>query len=185
MSPLPAGRGWLPGVLRVPSPNCDARPAGCGVELVVLHGIAVPPGDFDPAGVAALFANRPPLPALRGLRVSAHFLIDRAGGVVQFVSCARRAWHAGESSWRRRPACNDYSLGIELSGSDRRPYAPAQYRALGRLLDRLTAAYPSIRAVVGHCHVAPGRKTDPGPRFDWDALYARIGAGYDGRPADA
>ncbi len=172
--------GWVRGARRRPSPNHDRRPAGSRIELIVIHGISLPAGAFGSNNVVRLFRNDPPLPSLRDLRVSAHFLIERDGGLLQFVSCDRRAWHAGVSRWRERPACNDYSIGIELSGCDQRRYDRRQYRALIALIKQLRGAYP-LAAVAGHCHIAPGRKTDPGPRFDWELLFRRIGRQYDGR----
>lgn len=177
---------WLPGARRVPSPNRDARPPGSDVELVVLHGISLPPGRFGEGWVEALFTNRlpadlhPSFAELQGLRVSAHLFIDRRGHVTQLVPLDARAWHAGRSSWRGRPACNDYSIGIELEGADDVPYAEAQYRALRGVLAGLRRAWPLLGPgrVVGHAQVAPGRKTDPGPAFDW----ARVGAWLAGKP---
>jgi AmpD protein len=163
------------GVRHVPSPNCDERPAGAAVELLVIHGISLPPGEFGGPYIEQLFTNtldcaaHPYFAGLRGLRVSAHFLIRRRGRILQFVSCGARAWHAGESSWRGRPRCNDFSVGIELEGADDRRFTASQYRSLERLVRTLAAAYP-IRAAVGHCDIAPGRKTDPGPRFDWSRV---------------
>jgi len=172
--------GWLEGAPRRPSPNSDERPPGSRVELLVIHCISLPPGRFGATPVKRLFENRldhdehPYYDRLRGLRVSAHFLIDRDGRLVQFVSCARRAWHAGTSSWDGRAACNDFSIGVELIGAEFEPYAGAQYRTLVALQSALRSAYP-IRAVCGHSDIAPGRKTDPGPLFDWRR------AGVDGR----
>ena len=165
---------------QVPSPNCDARPAGTDVSLIVVHGISLPPGKFGGGDVARFFANEldpaadPFYPGIAHLRVSAHFFIRRDGELVQFVPCARRAWHAGVSSWRGRPSCNDYSIGIELEGTDDLPYATAQYRRLAQVVRTLRVRYP-IRDLVGHSHVAPGRKTDPGESFDWSALRASLG----------
>lgn len=168
--------GWLSGVLRIASPNFDARPAGASVDLIVVHSISLPPGEFGGDGVARLFTNRcdPQAHAcfaeLQSVRVSAHFFVRRDGQVIQFVSCHERAWHAGVSRWRGRERCNDFSIGIELEGGDFWPYEAAQYAAMDRLLAVLRAAYPQAD-VAGHCHIAPQRKTDPGPLFDW----ARIG----------
>jgi AmpD protein len=165
-------RGWLDGALRLDSPNCDARPPDTAIELLVIHNISLPPGRFGTGCVERLFTNRlragadPAFEALQGLRVSAHFLVARGGRVTQFVACNDRAWHAGASSFEGRPACNDFSLGVELEGTDERPYTAAQYRVLARLARVLFAAYP-LRAVRGHSDIAPGRKTDPGPAFDW------------------
>lgn len=168
--------GWHPRARRVPSPNQDARPRGSAIELVVVHGISLPPGVFGGDDVEKLFTNRidgaahPYFRGLVGLRVSAHFFIPRDGALLQFVSCAERAWHAGESKWRGRTNCNDFSIGVELEGTDTRPYAARQYRRLAALLRALARAYPALRAMAGHAHVAPGRKTDPGPAFDWARL---------------
>jgi N-acetyl-anhydromuramoyl-L-alanine amidase len=167
--------GWVEGTPRIESPNSDERPEGYAIELIVIHGISLPPGEFGGDQIARLFTNsldcdtHPYFRALSGLRVSAHFLVRRDGALVQFVSCLRRAWHAGASCWQGRRACNDYSVGIEFEGADDMPYEQAQYLTGARLLDALRAAYP-IRAIVGHSDVAPGRKTDPGPHFDWSSL---------------
>jgi len=160
---------------QVPSPNCDARPDGAVVDLVVVHGISLPPGRFGGDGVLRLFTNRldaaghPYYATIAGLRVSAHFLIRRDGALVQFVPCRLRAWHAGVSSWRGRERCNDFSVGIELEGTDDRRYTRSQYQTLKRLLTALLRRYPIVD-VVGHSDVAPGRKTDPGAGFDWRRL---------------
>lgn len=160
---------------QAPSPNCDARPADARIELVVVHGISLPPGRFGGRDIDRLFANRldprahPAYRDIAPLRVSAHFLIRRDGGLTQFVPCAMRAWHAGVSSWRGRERCNDFSVGIELEGADTRRYTRAQYAVLKQLIAALCARYP-VAAVVGHSDIAPGRKTDPGPSFDWGRL---------------
>lgn len=173
--------GWLVGARRRPSPHCDARPNGVEPELVVLHNISLPPGEFGGGHVAELFEGRldsrahPYFATLEGLRVSAHFLIERDGRVTQFVPCDLRSWHAGVSSFRGRACCNDWSIGIELEGTDFMPFEPAQYAALGAVLAALTACYP-LRHVAGHSHVAPGRKTDPGPGFDWSSLRQSLAA---------
>ena len=167
--------GRADGARFVASPNCDERPAGTTIELIVVHGISLPPGEFGGDGVGALFTNRlnpaehPYYRDIATLRVSAHFFIRRDGALVQFVPCALRAWHAGVSCWRERGRCNDFSVGIELEGADDVPYEAAQYATLAALIRGLQARYP-IREVVGHSDVAPGRKTDPGPAFDWVAL---------------
>jgi N-acetyl-anhydromuramoyl-L-alanine amidase len=164
--------GWLSGVRQIASPNCDARPPGTKVELLVIHNISLPPGDFGGEAVAQLFTNtlntesHPYYAQLEGLKVSAHFLIRRDGAIIQFVPCGKRAWHAGASSWQGRSACNNYSIGIELEGSDHVPFDDRQYVALARLTRLLRRSYP-ISAIVGHADIAPGRKTDPGPCFDW------------------
>lgn len=167
--------GWLPAARREESPNRDERPDGARIELVVLHAISLPPGEFGGDAVSAFFANRldpaahPYFAAIAGRRVSAHFFIRRDGALVQFVSCRQRAWHAGVSCWRGRERCNDFSLGIELEGDDLTPFDDRQYRCLDRLLRALRARYP-IAETVAHADIAPGRKTDPGPRFDWHRL---------------
>ncbi len=167
------GQGWLSGVRRIASPNQDRRPAG--------ERISLPPGEFGGDAVAALFTNtldtgaHPYYAQLQGLKVSAHFLIRRDGDIVQFVACGKRAWHAGVSSWRGRERCNDFSIGIELEGDDYQPFAGAQYAALARLTRRLCRAYP-ITGIAGHSDVAPQRKTDPGPFFDWARYLSMIGA---------
>lgn len=164
--------GVVSGIRYVASPNCDERPANAAIDLVVIHNISLPPGEFGGDGIVRLFTNaldhsaHPYYELLRGLRVSAHFLIRRDGAAVQFVPCLKRAWHAGASAWEGRSQCNDFSIGIELEGSDHQPFADAQYETLGRLMRALRAAYP-IRSVVGHSDIAPERKTDPGPAFDW------------------
>lgn len=167
-----ADAGWLPGVRRVPSPNWDERPANESVRLVVIHAISLPPDEFGGPGIIQLFTNcldpeaHPYFREIQGLRVSAHFLVRRDGELIQFVSCERRAWHAGASNWQGREKCNDFSIGIELEGCDRLAFEEAQYLTLNRLLDQLQHRY-LIEAVVGHSDIAPGRKTDPGPCFDW------------------
>jgi len=164
--------GWVSGVRKMASPNCDARPNGTVIGLLVIHNISLPPGEFGGTAVAQLFSNtldtesHPYYAQLKGLRVSAHFLIRRDGGIVQFVPCSKRAWHAGASLWKGRSGCNDFSIGVELEGSDYVSFNDRQYTALIRLTRLLQRAYP-IRAIVGHADIAPGRKTDPGPYFDW------------------
>jgi AmpD protein len=170
--------GLLVGANQVLSPFCDARPAGVVPDLIVLHGISLPPGEFGGPWVARLFTGNLPAAAhpsfveRASLRVSAHLLIRRDGRPVQFVSFNERAWHAGRSSWQGRDACNDYSIGIECEGTDDVPYEPAQYASLRTLLPMLLAAYPLITParIVGHSDVAPGRKTDPGASFDWSQV---------------
>jgi len=157
------------------SPHCNDRPDAHDISLIVIHGISLPPGEFGGGLVDALFTGRlpeslrPDMAELRKLRVSAHVFIDRIGAVVQYVPFDKRAWHAGQSSWRQRIGCNDFSIGIELEGTDVLPYTDAQYRSLVDVTLALIARYPrlSADAVVGHQEVAPGRKTDPGPAFDW------------------
>ena len=165
--------GWIEGVRRVDSPNCDDRPHAEDIGLIVVHGISLPPGEFGGAWIDRLFCNDLPADAdpyfakIQGLKVSAHVLVDRAGTLTQFVPFKRRAWHAGVSEYRGRSACNDFSVGIELEGADDVPYADAQYDALATLIKALRRAYPQLRGteVVGHSDISPGRKTDPGPAF--------------------
>lgn len=172
------GSGWLEGARWVPSPNCDDRPPGAEPDLVVVHAISLPPGRFGGDGIDRLFTNaldpeaHPYFAEVAHLRVSAHALIQRDGRVTQYVPFHRRAWHAGRSSFQGRPECNDFSVGIELEGTDDLPFEPVQYRRLSQLVAALAEAYPGITAerLAGHCHVAPGRKTDPGPQFDWRRL---------------
>jgi AmpD protein len=170
----PSG-GVLRGAVQIPSPNHDARPAGVEADLIVVHGISMPPGEFGGPWIERLFINDLPIEAhpyfaeVAGLRVSAHLLIRRDGLVVQFVNFTERAWHAGRSSFEGRSACNDFSIGIELEGTDTLAYEPPQYRVLARVVAALCAAYPRLSSdrLVGHSDIAPGRKTDPGPAFDW------------------
>ncbi len=167
----------------VDSPNRDARPAATTVDAVILHAISLPPDEFGGDGVERLFTNRldpaahPYFREIAALRVSSHLFIRRDGELVQFVSCHERAWHAGISHLDGRERCNDFSIGIELEGCDSQPFTEAQYRCLVPLLAALMDAYPAIRPrrIVGHCHVAPGRKTDPGPCFDWVRLKEALG----------
>jgi AmpD protein len=168
--------GVVEGVQYLPSPNCDDRPAGAAVELLVIHSISLPPGVFGGDAVLDLFLNRldpgahPYFESIAGLRVSAHFFIRRDGGLLQFVPCAKRAWHAGQSSWCGRERCNDFSIGIELEGTDDGEFSDAQYGCLGVLARTLYARFP-IKASVGHSDIAPGRKTDPGPHFSWERYF--------------
>ncbi len=172
--------GWVSGARHVHSPNHDRRPPGTAIHLLVIHNISLPPGEFAGNAVERLFTNRldpdahPYFAQLRDLKVSAHFFIRRDGGIIQFVPCHKRAWHAGVSSWRGRERCNDFSIGVELEGTDDQPFAPAQYQALSKLTRRLCRAYP-IRGIAGHSDIAPQRKTDPGPCFDWAYYYGLIG----------
>ncbi len=163
----------------IPSPNCDERPPDLPVDLVVVHGISLPPGEFGGPWIEALFTNTldcaadPRFAELAALTVSAHVLIRRDARMLQFVPTHRRAWHAGRSSFEGRPCCNDYSLGIELEGADTIPYTLLQYRMLARLLDASMQVYPAITParIVAHSTIAPGRKTDPGPAFNWNLLH--------------
>jgi N-acetyl-anhydromuramoyl-L-alanine amidase len=167
--------GWVKGATRVRSPNFNRRPKGMPVELLVIHNISMPPGEFGGNDVAKLFTNRLDWDAhefyktIRGLKVSAHFFIRRDGEVIQFVPCILRAWHAGASSWRERSNCNDFSIGIEMEGTDDQAFADAQYASLVSLTKLLKRAYP-IADITGHSDIAPSRKTDPGPNFDWPRL---------------
>jgi AmpD protein len=169
-------RGYATLARQIRSPNHDARPAGTAVSLVVVHGISLPPGEFGGDGITRLFTNRldprahPYYVDIAQIRVSAHFLVRRDGALVQFVGCFERAWHAGASAWKGRESCNDFSIGIELEGSDDVAYAAAQYTMLARLIRALRRAYP-IGDIAGHSDIAPGRKTDPGPAFDWARLH--------------
>jgi AmpD protein len=170
-------QGWLSGVRRVASPNHDARPARTPIELLVIHNISLPPNEYGGDAIERFFTNtldhveHPYYEQLKGVRVSSHFLVRRDGQVVQFVSCNKRAWHAGVSTWQGRSRCNDFSIGIELEGSDFEPFTERQYAALARLTRRLRRAYPIVDA-VGHSDIAPERKTDPGPFFDWQRYAA-------------
>lgn len=172
------GDGWSSGVLREPSRNFDIRPADTAIDLLVIHNISLPPGQFGGSYIADLFGNRldcdahPYFDQLRVLRVSAHFLIRRDGEVMQFVSANDRAWHAGASSFCGRERCNDFSIGIELEGTDFEAFQAIQYDRLADLTRALQARYP-LTDVMGHEHIAPGRKTDPGPFFDWP-FYGRL-----------
>jgi len=174
--------GVAAGVRQVPSPNADARPPGSEVTLLVVHNISLPPGVFGGEDVLRLFTNtldwgsHPAYAPLRALRVSAHFFVRRTGELIQFVPCASRAWHAGESAWRGRSRCNDFSIGVELEGTDSLPYAGVQYQRLARLAAALARRYP-IADIVGHSDIAPARKTDPGPAFDWPRLRALLARG--------
>ncbi|TMH53417.1 MAG: 1,6-anhydro-N-acetylmuramyl-L-alanine amidase AmpD [Betaproteobacteria bacterium] len=176
--------GIVRAAAQVPSPNSDERPEGVAITLLVIHNISLPPGRFGGPAITALFTNRldpsahPYFATVAQLRVSAHFLIGRDGTLTQFVSCARRAWHAGASSWHNRDQCNDFSVGVELEGTDDVPYDAAQYTVLARLTRALRRRYPIVD-IVGHSEIAQGRKTDPGPAFDW-ARYRRLVAGRTG-----
>lgn len=171
--------GWWSAARRCESPNQGPRPPGVAVELVVLHSISLPPGQFGGEAIEQLFTNRldpaahPSFAALAGLEVSAHFVIRRDGELVQYVSTDRRAWHAGRSQWAGRDNCNDWSVGIELEGLEGGVFEPVQYLVLARLLRALRRRYP-VNQIAGHEHVAPGRKHDPGPGFDWAGLRRRL-----------
>jgi N-acetyl-anhydromuramoyl-L-alanine amidase len=171
--------GWLSGMRQIASPNCDSRPPHTPIDLLVIHNISLPPGEFSGEAVVQLFTNtldanaHPYYEQLRGLKVSAHFFIRRNGGIIQFVPCGKRAWHAGASSWQGRAGCNNFSIGVELEGSDHMPFSDRQYAALTRLTRLLQRTYP-LRNVVGHSDIAPDRKTDPGPCFDWPRYLAAL-----------
>ncbi len=174
--------GLMQGVSQVASPNHDARPAGADPDLIVVHGISLPPGEFGGPWVDSLFINalpadvHPYFATVAGLRVSAHLFIRREGTVTQYVRFTDRAWHAGRSAYNGRDGCNDFSIGIELEGSDTLPYEDAQYAALGAAVAALCDAYRSLspERIVGHSDIAPGRKTDPGPAFDWPRAHRSI-----------
>ena len=173
-------RGWWVHARHRPSPNVGPRPAEASVDLVVLHSISLPPGVYGGDAIGQLFTNQldwsahPYFEQIRGLQVSAHFVIDRRGRITQYVSCDERAWHAGASHWQGRDNCNDFSIGIELEGLEGESFEPAQYRSLVPLLRSLRRKH-GVRAVVGHEHVAPGRKADPGPGFEWGYLRQSLG----------
>lgn len=175
--------GLIEPAVQCSSPNQDARPAGVAPGMVVIHGISLPPGTFGGSEIDALFTNtldfdaHPYFGEIRGLLVSAHLLVRRDGTVTQFVPFTKRAWHAGQSCFRGQDCCNDYSIGIELEGEDATPYDDRQYTTLQQVLNAIFDAYPTIsaREVAGHCDIAPGRKSDPGPAFDWLRLYDGLG----------
>ncbi len=175
--------GWLDTAEEIRSPNCDARPDSARIKLIVVHGISLPPGEYGGGFIQQFFCNRLDpdgheyFTGICEMTVSAHCLVERDGHVVQFVSFLDRAWHAGQSSWRGETACNDFSVGIELEGCDDEAYTDAQYRTLAALVAALRAAYPDIDgdAITGHSDIAPGRKTDPGPAFDWNKLHQLLG----------
>ncbi len=167
--------GWLHPARVVPSPNHDQRPPDMTIDLLVIHNISLPPGEFGGPWIDALFTNQldrhahPSFESIYAMRVSSHLLIRRQGEVVQYVAFDRRAWHAGASRFEGRERCNDFSIGIELEGSDHTAFEEAQYAQLLLVTRALMSAYPAINAqrITGHQHIAPGRKTDPGPFFDW------------------
>jgi AmpD protein len=174
--------GVLVGATQTLSPNYDERPADVPITLLVVHNISLPPGDFGGDAIVRLFTNRldysahPFYETLRAIKVSAHFLVRRDGALIQFVPCNKRAWHAGPSNWCGRERCNDFSLGVELEGADDRAYEEPQYLRLAELAVVLRRHYP-IADIVGHSDIAPGRKTDPGPAFDWGRFRALL-AGF-------
>lgn len=180
---LDSAAHWLEGVERRASPNFDDRPDQSAIDLLVIHAISLPPGHFGGPHIDALFTNcldpsgHPYFESVCALRVSAHVLIRRLGEVIQYVPFQRRAWHAGESSFEGRCQCNDFSIGIELEGTEETPYEPIQYAQLARISRLLMSAYPGITParIVGHCDIAPGRKVDPGPAFNWQRLRELLG----------
>jgi N-acetyl-anhydromuramoyl-L-alanine amidase len=180
---LDAQRDWFHGARRLPSPNCDDRPADAEISLVVVHGISLPPRSYGGPYIDQLFTNcldpgaDPYFAGICALRVSSHLLVDRSGQVTQYVPLQRRAWHAGKSAFRGRGACNDYSIGVELEGCDEEAYSEAQYRVTAGLLREIMGAWPAITPgrIVRHSDIAPGRKTDPGPAFDWTRFLALVG----------
>ena len=184
MSGLTVAMGLLSGVRAALSPNCDARPADFEPELVVVHGISLPPGRYGGPWIERFFLNTLPpeedpyFQSIQHLRVSSHVLIARDGSLTQYVPFELRAWHAGTSYWRGRSACNDFSIGIELEGADEEPYDERQYAALAEVVAALQRSYPSLAEgwIAGHSDIAPGRKTDPGPAFDWRRLEHAIRA---------
>ena len=171
---------------QVPSPNCDERPDGCCIDLIVLHGISLPPGDYGGPEIDQFFTNcldpaaHPYFAEIADLKVSSHLLIRRDGELIQYVPFGKRAWHAGDSCFEGRSACNDFSVGIELEGQDDEAYTDAQYERLADVVDRLLAMFPGLTpaAIAGHSDIAPGRKTDPGPGFDWERFRRLLDTQY-------
>jgi AmpD protein len=167
--------GYIESATQISSPNFDTRPENTSIDMAVIHNICLPPNQYGGPGIIELFTNRlnpnehPYYAEIYTRKVSSHFLIRRDGELIQFVSCLQRAWHAGVSCWQGRERCNDFSVGIELEGSDFEAFEPAQYKTLNSLLKALKKTYP-IRHIVGHSDIASGRKTDPGPYFDWDNI---------------
>jgi AmpD protein len=182
--------GLLRGVRQIASPNYDSRPDGVEADLIVVHGISLPPGEFGGSWIDRLFTNtlppdvHPYFAEVCSMRVSSHLVVGRDGAVTQYVKFTERAWHAGKSVYLGREACNDFSIGIELEGTDTLPYEPAQYGALAKIVAALCAAYPrlSIDRIVGHSDIAPGRKTDPGPAFDWPLVRRLIAVAQADKP---
>ena len=172
--------GWWRKARRCESPNFGVRPAGLAIDLVLIHSISLPPGEYGGDAIERLFTNRldwdahPYYAQIRGMQVSAHFLVRRDGELLQFVSCDDRAWHAGTSVWRGRADCNDFSIGIELEGLEGEVFEAPQYKALTGLVKALARRYP-VTSAAGHEHVAPGRKQDPGAGFDWPRFIAALG----------
>lgn len=182
--------GWISEARKVISPNFDARPEGTKIDLLVVHGISLPPGEFGGHWIEDFFVNRldvnahPYFLEIRNLKLSPHLLVRRDGGLVQFVSMDNRAWHAGESTYCGRAGCNDYSIGIELEGTDEIEYTPEQYTQLAKVSAMLMKYYPLVtpKRIVGHCDIAPGRKTDPGPSFSFSHFRDELVAAQDKHP---
>jgi AmpD protein len=176
---LDSKKQWLEDVRQVPSPNCDDRLDGCEIDLVIMHGISLPPNEYGGEYIDQLFTNtldpqeHPYFAEIVALRVSSHLLVNRKGEITQYVPFNDRAWHAGKSEFQGRQTCNDFSIGIELEGCDDQEYEPVQYQVAANIVKLLMTNWQSItkQRVVGHCDVAPGRKTDPGEAFDWDYFY--------------
>jgi len=170
--------GWLSEAEKHISPNFDKRPINSEIKLIVIHNISLPPENFELENVKKLFKNELDFESheffytIKDLKVSSHFVIDRTGKIYQFVSVYNRAWHAGISSFKSQENCNDFSLGIELIGSDNTPFEDNQYDALNKLIETLCSSFPKIKKenILGHSEIAPGRKTDPGPFFDWSKI---------------
>lgn len=175
---MPILQHWLTDAIQIPSPNCDDRPDASDISLVVIHCISLPPGEFDTPYIDQLFCNtlnpddHAYFKEIHQLKVSAHLLIKRDGVCVQYVAFNKRAWHAGQSSYNQQQRCNDFSIGIELEGTESCAYTPAQYSRLATIIDSLLATYPKLskQRITGHSDIAPGRKTDPGPSFDWQKI---------------
>jgi len=167
---------------QVSSPNCDERPEDCDISLIVVHGISLPPGQYGGPEIDHFFTNtldasaHPYFAEVAGMKVSSHLLVRRDGELVQYVPFRKRAWHAGESCYQGRAACNDFSIGIELEGQDEEPYTDAQYEVLADVLKALIDTYPGLseNSLAGHCDISPQRKTDPGPAFDWHRLRQQL-----------
>lgn len=182
--------GWCAQAERQPSPNCDARPEGADVTLIVVHNISLPPNEFGGEWITDLFLNRldpnahPYFATIHTFEVSAHFLIRRDGALIQYVSTQDRAWHAGASNWRGQTRCNDFSIGIELEGCDNKPYTAAQYTQIAALTQSLRDRYPRINGVAGHHEIAPIRKTDPGAYFEWARFERQANISADARKSN-
>lgn len=181
---LDDNQDWIEGVKYVPSPNCDARPVGSHIELIVIHGISLPPGKYGGCYIDDLFCNRldpevdPYFKEIKDLKVSSHLMVSRSGEITQYVPFSKRAWHAGISEFKTRANCNDFSIGIELEGCDDQPYEEVQYMSLVAIIKAIKNHWKNIGDgdIVGHSDIAPGRKTDPGPAFDWDYLFSLLNA---------